>query len=265
MRVICVKEPGLLTTVQDLGRKGFRQFGMPVCGAVDANCLQAANILAGNAPGEAALELTMAGPEVEFGFSSVVGVTGAAMDPRINGRPTPMWQAVAVYPGDRLQFGWAQSGCRAYLAVAGGIDVPSVMGSKSTYIRGGIGGFKGRALVKGDCLPVGVSFMDPEQVLNRRIPSIHIPKLKSPWTLRVVPGPQAGYFTADGLHTFFRITGLPRMPTAWAAALKARLSGTWPAPTLFPMRSCRGQYRYRGAAVPSSCWATVTPRAGTPR
>lgn len=203
MRVMRVMEPGLLTTVQDLGRKGFRRFGMPVSGAVDSNSLQAANLLVGNAVGEPALELTMSGPEVEFCSSLVIGVTGADMDPRINGRPMPMWQACAVYPGDRLRFGWAKNGCRAYLAVAGGIDVPSVMGSKSTYIRGGIGGFKGRALLRGDCLPVGVPFMDPEQLLNRRIPSIHIPEFNGPWTIRVVPGPQADYFTAEGLRAFF--------------------------------------------------------------
>jgi len=210
LHVICIKEPGLFTTVQDLGRKGLRQFGVPVCGAVDTNCLQAANILVGNPPGEGALELTMAGPEVEFDSFSVIGVTGADMDPRINGRPLPMWQAVAVHPGDRLQFGWAKNGCRAYLAVAGGIDVPRIMGSKSTYIRGRIGGFKGRALLRGDCLPVGVSFTALEVALNRRIPSIHIPELKTPWAVRVVLGPQTEYFTEDGLHTFlsqeYRVT-----------------------------------------------------------
>ena len=203
MRVIHVNKPGLLSTVQDLGRKGLRQFGMPVCGALDSGCLQAANVLVGNAPGEAALELTMAGPDVEFGFSSVIAVTGADMDPRINGRPMPMWQAVAVRPGDRLHFGWAKNGCRAYLAVAGGIDVPSVMGSKSTYIRGSLGGFRGRPLTEGDCLPAGVPPAGLRQVLDRRIPAAHIPEYKSPWTVRVVPGPQARCFSAGGLRAFF--------------------------------------------------------------
>lgn len=202
MTTMWIEEPGPFTTVQDLGRKGFRQFGVPVCGAVDLLCLQVANLLAGNPPGEGALELTMAGPVVQFDAGAVIGVAGADMDPRLNGRPMPMWRAVAVQPGDRLLFRWAGKGCRAYLAVSGGIDVPLVMGSKSTYVRGGIGGFQGRALQKGDCVRAGLPATAPERLLERRMPAGCRPEFAPPWTVRVLPGPQAGYFTGSGWHTF---------------------------------------------------------------
>jgi len=198
-----VGQPGPLTTVQDLGRRGFRRFGVPLSGALDAGSLRVANLLVGNPEGTAALEFTLAGPELEFGFAAVLAVTGADLEPRVNGRPVPMWQAVAVQKGDRLRLGLARAGCRGYLAVAGGIDVAPVMGSRSTYLRAGLGGFQGRALARGDILPVGIAPAGLEKVTGRRILPAYLPRFGNLWTVRAVPGPQADCFTAAGLRTFF--------------------------------------------------------------
>lgn len=201
MAVLEVEKPGMLSTVQDLGRSAYQEFGMPVAGAVDEYSLQVANILVGNSPSEAALELTLLGPALKVVEGGLIAVTGADMEPKINGRPLPMWEAVKITAGDIITFAWAKSGCRAYLAVAGGIDVPAVMGSKSTYIRGGIGGINGRALKSGDLIRSG----EPSHLideLRRQAPLDYIPSYFSPWEVRVVLGPQDDYFTERGIHTF---------------------------------------------------------------
>ncbi|MCL6478064.1 MAG: biotin-dependent carboxyltransferase family protein [Peptococcaceae bacterium] len=199
----------MLSTVQDLGRSAYQEFGMPVAGAVDEYSLQVANILVGNSPSEAALELTLLGPALKVIEGGLIAVTGADMEPKINGRPLPMWEAVETTSGDIITFAWAKSGCRSYLAVAGGIDVPAVMGSKSTYIRGGIGGIDGRALNSGDLIRSG----EPSHLideLRRQVPLDYIPSYSSPWEVRVVLGPQEDYFTERGIQTFlsreYRVT-----------------------------------------------------------
>lgn len=210
MIVLEVEKPGLLSTVQDLGRRAYQEFGMPVAGAVDEYALQVANILVGNAPSEAALELTLAGPVLKVLKGGLIAITGADLDPKLNGQQLPMWEAVKVSAGDTIALAWARSGCRSYLALAGGIDVPSVMGSKSTYIRGEIGGIGGRALKSGDLIRSGES---PETLehFRLRVPAGYIPHYDPFWEVRVVPGPQDDYFTERGLHTFFnneyRVTG----------------------------------------------------------
>ncbi|MBO7746958.1 biotin-dependent carboxyltransferase [Paenibacillus sp. MWE-103] len=152
---LAILKPGLLTTVQDLGRHGAQKYGVIVGGAMDAFALRVANLLVGNAEHDAGLEITMVGPEIYFSEAALIAVCGGDLAPELNGRELPAWRTVYAPEGSRLRFGPARLGCRAYLAVAGGLDVPERMGSRSTYLRAGIGGHEGRALRKGDRLPVG--------------------------------------------------------------------------------------------------------------
>ncbi len=147
---ITVIRPGLLTSVQDLGRFGMQHFGVPVSGAMDGDALRVANRLVGNADNAAALEVTLVGPELEFHDDTLIALTGGDLEATIEGKPVPMHRPVWVARGRRLCFGRCITGCRAYLAFAGGIDVAPVLGSRSTYVRAALGGLNGRALAAGD-------------------------------------------------------------------------------------------------------------------
>ncbi|MER7080156.1 biotin-dependent carboxylase uncharacterized domain-containing protein [Saccharopolyspora kobensis] len=155
MNELIVRSGGLSTTVQDTGRDGQYAIGMPPSGAMDQYSFAVANALVGNPPGAAALEATYLGPELEFTDPRSVAVTGADCDVAINGEPAPTWTALRVSAGDVLSFGQVRGGARPYVAVGGGIDVPLYLGSRSTYLLTGIGGFQGRALAGGDRLPLG--------------------------------------------------------------------------------------------------------------
>lgn len=202
-KILEVITPGLLTTIQDRGRHGYQAFGMPVAGAVDEFALRVANILVGNPEGAAALEMTLLGPKLKVLAPVKVALTGADLGARINGAEFPRWETVAVNPGDEISFTAAREGCRAYLAVAGGIDVPEVMGSRATYLRGKIGGIDGRALKAGDVLSAG-SLQERNLPTGTRLAEGLIPKYSSAITLRVIPGPQDDHFTEAGLETFFQ-------------------------------------------------------------
>ncbi len=152
---IRVKAPGLATTVQDLGRPGYYHLGIPISGAMDRFALRAANLLVGNDEGAAALEAVFLGPELEFTEDATVAVTGAELPPRIDGEPRQTWASIRVKAGQVLSFDFLKAGARAYIAVSGGIDVPLVLGSRSTYPLGALGGLEGRALAEGDELAVG--------------------------------------------------------------------------------------------------------------
>lgn len=152
---INVIKPGLSTTVQDLGRPGYYHIGIPTSGGMDMLSLTAANLLVGNAAGDAVLEAVFMGPELEFTADATVAVTGADMPPKVDGLEQATWTAFKVKKGQVLSFGFLKSGARAYIAVSGGIDVPVVLGSRSTYTLGALGGFKGRKLEAGDVLPMG--------------------------------------------------------------------------------------------------------------
>lgn len=141
---------GLLTTVQDLGRFGAQRFGVPVSGAMDRRSLSVANRLVGNADKSAALEITLVGPVLQFKSDSLIAICGGDLGAVIGGKAVPMNRPVWVARGSRLAFGQCVAGCRAYLAFAGGIDVPEILGSRSTYLRAGFGGLQGRALKAGD-------------------------------------------------------------------------------------------------------------------
>ena len=196
---IRILSSGLLTTVQDLGRTGYQRTGISPSGAVDRKALKIANILVGNQPGEGALEMTMTGASMEFTEPDVVAVTGGDFEATLNGIRMPMYAAVPVRTGDVLALGPAKNGCRAYAAFAGGLGVPVMMGSKSTNLKCGIGGFEGRRLKADDELPFSAPCAELDKMELRRV---DLPDLPGPEALvRVVLGPQDDYFTQAGIRT----------------------------------------------------------------
>jgi antagonist of KipI len=151
---IHVLRGGMLTAVQDLGRPGLQRYGVSVGGATDALSLRVANLLVGNEPSAAALEITLLGPTLRFDHDTLIAIFGGDWTPLVEDDPVPCERPVWLPAGTTMTFGSARSGCRGYLAVGGGIDVPVVMGSRSTYLLANLGGYKGRALQSGDALPV---------------------------------------------------------------------------------------------------------------
>jgi antagonist of KipI len=147
-----VLNQGLLTTVQDLGRYGSQKYGVIVSGAMDRYSLRVANLLVGNEENEGALEITLLGTSLQFEKDRLIAITGGDLLAMIDGERALTWRPILVRSGSVLQFKAPLKGCRAYVAFAGGFSIPEVMGSKSTYLRAGIGGFKGRALQKGDVI-----------------------------------------------------------------------------------------------------------------
>jgi biotin-dependent carboxylase-like uncharacterized protein len=199
-----VVKPGLATTVQDAGREGYYHLGIPLSGALDQHSFAAANLLVGNEEGAAVLECTLMGPELAFRDDAVVAVTGAELEPRVNGSARPANESFAVRAGDVLSFGFLKAGARAYLAVAGGIDVPVVLGSRSTYGLGAFGGFAGRKLAAGDVLPVGTP--GPAARAGRALaPELRLP-LPREVELRVVPGLYHYRLTEEAARSFFEDT-----------------------------------------------------------
>jgi len=184
---IKVLKPGLATTVQDLGRPGYYHIGIPLSGGMDRHALAAANLLVGNDEGAAVLEAVFMGPELEFTADAMVAVTGAELPPKLDGKPVEGWSSFKVEAGQKLAFDFLKKGARAYIAVAGGIDVPLVLGSRSTYALGALGGFKGRKLEAGDELPVGSATADVKE--GRSIAeSLRSLPVGMPTELRVMPG-----------------------------------------------------------------------------
>lgn len=198
MGTIRVIEGGLLTTVQDLGRPGYQALGVSPAGAADEYAFRLANWAVGNPPGAAALEITLIGPRLFFPEEAMVVITGADLGPVLDGQPFPMWVATTVPAGSTLAFTGGSRGCRAYLAVAGGIDVPPVLGSRSTDVLGGFGGLEGRPLRAGDELPLGA----PGGTGARLIPPELVPVYPEHVLARVVLGPQEDHFTSEGLRAF---------------------------------------------------------------
>jgi biotin-dependent carboxylase-like uncharacterized protein len=218
MDLFAVRQPGPLTTVQDLGRFGFLDRGVPPSGALDPFAYRVANRLVGNPEGAAVLEITLAGPTLEVLAAAEIALTGAEMALTRNGAPVGGWRSVRVSPGDVIRLPRAESGCRAYLAVTGGIDVPPVMGSRSTFVRARIGGLAGRQLRKGDILARGAGDLLGRP---RELPAAWVPRYEPEITLRALPGPQDEDFrTGSGL--FF---GAPYWVTTETDRMGCRLSG----------------------------------------
>ncbi len=197
---INVIKPGLSTTVQDLGRPGYYHLGIPTSGGMDTLSLAAANLLVGNDAGAAVLEAVFLGPELEFTADAMVAVTGADMPPKVDGDERAGWTAFKVKKGQVLSFGFLRAGARAYIAVSGGIDVPVVLGSRSTYTLGALGGFKGRKLEAGDALPVGAGHAVAE---GRSLPDALRRKPGLPAELRMLPGLYWHRITEAAGKTFF--------------------------------------------------------------
>jgi biotin-dependent carboxylase-like uncharacterized protein len=218
MKVFRVVAPGAYTTIQDLGRIGYQRLGVPLSGALDGYASQVANLLLGNDPGAAVLEMTIVGPQLEFMAETKIAVTGARMGLHLNNTAIEGWCALRVKPGDRLEINQVIEGCRSYLAVAGGVDVPVVMGSRSTYVGGGLGGFKGRSLKSGDIIASGPARLSATPL---KLPEKWKPVYADPVRLRVVPGPQDDFFD-EGLDTL--ISG-QYMVTAKADRMGYRLQG----------------------------------------
>jgi len=198
-KVFEVIQPGPLTTIQDLGRSGYQQFGVPTSGALDNYAYRISNLLVGNAEEAAALEITLFGCQLRALRETMIAITGADLAVTVNGAPAPAWESLSLKQGDVLSFPRLSSGCRAYLAVAGGIAVPKVMKSASTYTKAGIGGFGGRPLHKGDILQANQSTTSVKVV---RMLSEYIPVYGNQIEIRVIPGPQDDLFTEDGISTF---------------------------------------------------------------
>jgi biotin-dependent carboxylase-like uncharacterized protein len=194
-----VISPGLYTTVQDNGRRGFQNFGIPITGVLDSFSAQIANFLVGNDRGCAVLELTVLGPHLLAMNDAYVAITGADLEITLNNNKVSTWSAFRVRPGDRLEIGQVKSGCRGYLAITGGIQTERVMGSQSCYVGGRFGGIDGRPLKAGDKIARGPGefFEQP-----RNLPEELIPAYSKEIVLRAIPGPQDDYFDR-GLGTFF--------------------------------------------------------------
>jgi len=193
--MIRVVEPGPQTTVQDLGRPGHLRYGVPPSGPIDRAAFVVANGLVGNADAAAGLECTVMGPRFEVETACAIAVTGAEMPVTVNGAEAPAWRTLLLKPGDVVKLGVARTGIRAYLAFSGGIDVPPVLGSRATYLRGRLGGLGGRALRKEDRL----TLFDAPTPPIRRARAASIADLTVPPEIRVVLGPQADRFTDDGI------------------------------------------------------------------
>lgn len=200
--MIRVSKPGFLTTVQDLGRHGYAHLGISPAGAADPLSFRIANLLAGNQENTPALEMTLLGATLEFEESAVVAITGADCGCKLDADPVPHNAAIEVRPGAALQCGSIRDGARCYVAVQGGIDVPRVMGSASTFIAAHFGGFHGRRLQAGDILPVG----ERARLRCRSLPTGALDRLHRPASLRVTRGAQQDWFAPETVKTMLSST-----------------------------------------------------------
>jgi len=199
MKVFQVLKPGLFTTVQDLGRYGYLKYGVPISGAMDTVSLVAANFLVANNPIDACLEITLIGPELQALTKTQIAITGGVISTKVNGQSVPMWQTLEVQEGDVVAFGKMESGCRTYLSIRGGINTPLVLGSRSTYVRGGFGGVNGRQLKTGDIIE---GFDVPSFKVEYSMPEELVPQFTDHFKVHVILGPQADMFTEKGIETF---------------------------------------------------------------
>ena len=199
--ILEILSPGALTTVQDLGRYGYGRYGVAPSGALDSFSLRIANLLVGNRENQAGLEIMLLGPRIKILADIAIAVTGGNLVPQRNNQPIEMWRAHGLKKDDILSFKTPLSGFRAYLAVGGGIGVPSVMNSRSTNLPSGLGGFQGRPIKKNDILLSELSCVNPD-VAGRTFNSDWIPHYPKKWTLRVIWGPQDDHFPEDSRKLF---------------------------------------------------------------
>ncbi|NUO62576.1 MAG: biotin-dependent carboxyltransferase family protein [Gemmatimonadaceae bacterium] len=193
-----VLRPGQLTTVQDLGRRGCQHEGVPESGSMDAYAARLANLLAGNDEGAALLEITLTGPTLRFTRAATVALGGADFGATLDGTLLAPWRSARVVAGATLELGAAHDGCRGYLAVGGGIDMPPVLGSRSTCLAAAFGGHHGRALRAGDVLALGAA---PAEAPRRTLAAAVRPTYRD--SIRIIPVPEMDWFDPDGRHALF--------------------------------------------------------------
>ena len=196
-----VLSPGIMSTVQDLGRFGCARYGVAASGALDGFAVRVGNLLVGNAENAAVVETTLMGLRIKALRDAVVAVTGGDLQAKKGSEPLAVWRSHLVREGETISFSAPASGLRSYLAVSGGIHAAMVMGSRSTNLASGFGGFQGRALCKGDILAVE-PVNDALRFAGRAFTSEWVPIYSSPWCLRVVWGPQDDHFSEEGRQTF---------------------------------------------------------------
>jgi antagonist of KipI len=189
---IVVEQPGLLTTLQDRGRYGYQKHGLSISGAMDSLSLRIANLLVNNDENEAVLEITIKGPKLHFETETIIALCGANLGATINNQPLPMYRPVFIPAHSTLSFGTPQSGCRAYLAVAGGFDIPEILGSQSTDLQAKIG----RPLQKGDKLPLRAKVKLPELPYHGHAHPLDFQRS----TVRIIRGNEWEQFTKESRH-----------------------------------------------------------------
>ena len=199
-----ILKAGMLTSVQDLGRFGYQNQGIGTSGVMDVRSFKIANLLLDNPENEAVLEFTLIGPTLEFTSDTIIAITGGDFRPKINNEPVNMYEAIYVCKGDILELGSAKTGSRGYVAFSSYLNVPVVMGSRSTNMKSMIGGFGGRKLQNGDLLYFRVKRRYVPYFLSRRLDLNEF--LERDVEIRVVMGPQADHFTKEGRETFLNGT-----------------------------------------------------------
>ncbi len=201
MSSLVVESPGLLTTVQDFGRVGYGPLGISASGAADPIALRLGNLVLGNEAGASGLEMTLLGGTFSFPEGAIAALTGADFGATIDGHSVEMWTPLTIPPGAKLVLGPTRNFARGYLTVAGGIQVTPFLGSASTHLLSGLGGYEGRALQTGDALPLGTP---AKKILNQRISQTVLLTLKPRRVLRVTEGPQINQFSEEARQIFFR-------------------------------------------------------------
>ena len=196
-----VLSPGIMSSVQDLGRFGYARYGVAASGALDGFAVRVGNLLVGNDENAAVVETTLMGLRIKLLRDAVVAVTGGDLQARKGSEPLPLWRSQLVREGETIVFSGPASGFRSYLAVAGGIQVAAVLGSRSTNLASGFGGFEGRALRKGDILSAE-PVKDFMRYADRAFSPEAVPTYSAPWRLRIVWGPQDDQFSEEGRQTF---------------------------------------------------------------
>jgi len=193
---------GVFASIQDLGRRGYFAVGIPPSGAMDRFALRMGNLLVKNPLGEAGIEVTGLGIRLRVLENTVIALTGGDFDAKVNGKSVPCWHTIDVRKGDILSMGEPKTGWRGYISVAGGIDVPVVLGSKSTYLTGALGGVRGRLIRKGDVLEGGDPKIPLENLKGRKVKESTLPQLKGEKKLRVILGPQDDHVKDESIQIF---------------------------------------------------------------
>jgi len=191
-----------MTMVQDLGRPGYGSKGIPPSGAFDAFSLKVGNLLLKNPLGEAGLEVLGIGFQMKAITPMAIAITGGDLSPKLNGKDAPMWRSILVDDGDVLGFSKMKNGCRAYVTVSGGIDVPPLLGSKATFLRGGMGGYEGRMLRRDDILKVGPSGVARSQLEGRRAAPRLVRHFTDTFHIKAVRGLEDFLFTEESIELF---------------------------------------------------------------